>query len=88
MHNQRIEDGEALVLIRLREDELTFQRPAATDYAIMVPSGIFHNLVNTGSKPLKIHSIYAPAEHPYGTVHKTADDADRAELTELLEDDD
>ncbi|WP_338553503.1 MFS transporter [Paenibacillus sp. KS-LC4] len=84
----RIEEGEALVLMGPREDELTFQQPAATDYAIMVPSGMFHNVVNTGSKPLKIYSIYAPAEHPYGTVHKTADDADRAELTELLEDDD
>ncbi|WP_155973202.1 hypothetical protein [Paenibacillus sp. Leaf72] len=40
------------------------------------------------SRTGQIHSIYAPAEHPYGTVHKTADDAYRAELTELLEDDD
>lgn len=83
----RIEDGDALVLMGPREDDLSFERQAQTDSAIFVPAGMFHNVINTGSKPLKIYSIYAPGEHPYGTVHRTADEADRAELTELLEDD-
>lgn len=83
----RIEEGEALVQMGPHEDRLTFQQPASTDYAIMVPSGMFHNVINTGAKPLKIYSIYAPAEHPYGTVHRTADEADRAELAEKLEED-
>lgn len=26
---------------------------------------------NTGSIPLKVYVIYAPPEHPYGTVHGT-----------------
>ncbi|RCW43035.1 MFS transporter [Paenibacillus prosopidis] len=83
----RIEDGEGLVQMGPREDDLSFEQQAHTDSAIMVPAGMFHNIINTGSKPLKIYSIYAPSEHPYGTVHKTADDADREELAELLEDD-
>jgi mannose-6-phosphate isomerase-like protein (cupin superfamily) len=32
--------------------------------------------VNTGDAPLKLYSIYAPAEHPHGTVHATKADAD------------
>ncbi len=83
----RIEDGDGLVLMGPREDDLSFEQQAHADYAIMVPAGMFHNVINTGSKPLKIYSIYAPTEHPYGTVHKTADEADREELAELLEDD-
>ncbi|PGV55569.1 cupin, partial [Bacillus cereus] len=31
----------------------------------------WHNVINVGNKPLKIYSIYAPPEHPYGTVHET-----------------
>lgn len=83
----RIEDGDALVQMGPREDDLSFEQKATTDSAIMVPAGMFHNVINTGEKPLKIYSIYAPSEHPYGTVHKTADEADREELAELLEDD-
>lgn len=83
----RIEEGEGLVLMGQREDNLIFEQQAQTDYAIMVPAGMFHNVINTGSKPLKIYSIYAPSEHPYGTIHKTSDQADREDLAELLEDD-
>jgi MFS family permease len=83
----RIEDGDALVQMGPREDDLSFEQQVTTDSAIMVPAGMFHNVVNTGRKPLKIYSIYAPPEHPYGTIHKTADEADREELAELLEDD-
>ncbi|MBD0382048.1 MFS transporter [Paenibacillus sedimenti] len=84
----RIEDGHGLVQMGAREDDLSFEQEAQTDSAIMVPAGMFHNVINTGSKPLKIYSIYAPSEHPYGTIHKTANEADREELAELLEDDD
>ncbi|MBB3111589.1 MFS family permease [Paenibacillus phyllosphaerae] len=83
----RIEDGEGFVQMGPRDDELTFEAQASADYAIMVPAGMFHNVTNTGDKPLKIYSIYAPAEHPYGTVHRTSDQADREELAELLDED-
>ena len=49
------------------------------DYAIFVPAGKWHNIVNKGDKPLKLYSIYAPAEHPHGTVHKTQQEAMEAE---------
>ncbi|MFC6649380.1 cupin domain-containing protein [Paenibacillus rhizoplanae] len=67
----RIEEGQGLVQMGDRKDTLDFQVMAYDDYAIMVPAGKWHNLTNTGNKPLKLYVIYAPPEHPYGTVHET-----------------
>jgi mannose-6-phosphate isomerase-like protein (cupin superfamily) len=44
-----------------------------------IPLGTKHNFVNTGANDLKIISVYAPPEHPVGTIHKTKADADAAE---------
>jgi mannose-6-phosphate isomerase-like protein (cupin superfamily) len=70
----RIEEGQAKVLIGDTEESLTFVTDASEDFAIFVPAGKWHNLINTGDKPLKIYSIYAPVEHPHGTVHKTIEE--------------
>ena len=43
--------------------------------AILIPAGTWHNIVNMGSRPLKLYSLYAPPQHPAGTVHKTREDA-------------
>ena len=45
----------------------------------MVPAGTWHNVINTGNTPLKLYSIYAPPNHPFGTVHVTKADAWLAE---------
>ena len=44
--------------------------------AVIIPAGTWHNIVNAGSCPLKLCSIYAPPQHPCGTVHKTKADAE------------
>ncbi len=44
-----------------------------------VPLGTEHNFVNTGDEAMKIISVYAPPEHPVGTVHKDKAEADAAE---------
>jgi mannose-6-phosphate isomerase-like protein (cupin superfamily) len=62
-----------------RKDKLEFEAKVCDDDAIMVPAGTWHNLINTGDVPLKLYSIYAPPEHPFGTVHKTKADAMRTE---------
>ncbi|TWI60042.1 cupin domain-containing protein [Halalkalibacter nanhaiisediminis] len=67
----RIEEGQGLVQMGDRKDRLDFEANVYDDYAIMVPAGTWHNVTNTGNKPLKLYSIYAPPEHPFGTVHKT-----------------
>ncbi|OIJ16843.1 cupin [Anaerobacillus alkalidiazotrophicus] len=67
----RIEEGQGLVQMGDSKDKLDFRKNASEDFAIMVPAGKWHNLTNTGNIPLKLYSIYAPPEHPFGTVHET-----------------
>ncbi|MDQ0351715.1 mannose-6-phosphate isomerase-like protein (cupin superfamily) [Alkalibacillus filiformis] len=76
-HDQfiRVEGGHGLVQMGDRRDRLDFQRQVADDDAIFIPAGKWHNLTNTGRRPLKLYSIYAPPEHPRGTVHRTKADA-------------
>lgn len=80
-HDQflRIEEGHGLVQMGDSEDNLEFEENAEDDYAILVPAGKWHNITNVGDKPMKIYSIYAPAEHPFGTVHKDKAEAEAAE---------
>mgnify|MGYP005834590447 CR=1 FL=1 len=75
----RIEEGQGLVKMGDRKDRLDFQRKVYDDYAFIIPAGKWHNLINTGNTPLKLYSIYAPPQHPYGTVHETKADAQAAE---------
>ena len=75
----RIEEGQGIVRMGDTKDNLSFEKRVYDDYAIMVPAGKWHNLINTGNTPLKLYTIYAPPEHPFGTVHKTKADAMVAE---------
>ncbi|MEN2766269.1 cupin domain-containing protein [Ornithinibacillus xuwenensis] len=75
----RIEEGRALVQMGDSQQNLDFEMMASEDDAIMVPAGKWHNLTNKGEKPLKLYTIYAPPEHPFGTVHRTKADAMAAE---------
>jgi mannose-6-phosphate isomerase-like protein (cupin superfamily) len=70
----RFEEGEGLVMMGDRKDDLDFQRKVSDDFAFIIPAGKWHNLINTGNKPIKLYSIYAPPQHPYGTIHKTKAD--------------
>ncbi len=67
----RIEQGQGLVQMGDSKDELNFQRRVYDDYSILIPAGKWHNLINTGTTPLKLYSIYAPPHHPQGTIHQT-----------------
>ncbi|HHU50431.1 MAG TPA: cupin domain-containing protein [Firmicutes bacterium] len=64
----RIEHGQGLVLMGDHQCNLDFQRNVYDGYVILIPAGKWHNLINTGNVPLKLYSIYAPPEHPRGTV--------------------
>lgn len=48
------------------------------DYAIVVPAGARHNVVNTGHKLLQLYTLYAPPEHRDGLVQATRAEADAA----------
>jgi len=75
----RIEGGQGRVFMGDTEDSLTFEESVEADFAIFVPAGKWHNIINTGDKPLKLYSIYSPVEHPHGTVHKTFEESEEAE---------
>jgi mannose-6-phosphate isomerase-like protein (cupin superfamily) len=70
----RVEEGEGIVYMGDTEDNLDFECAVKEDFAFFIPAGKWHNLVNTGDKPLKLYSIYAPVEHPFGTIHVTREE--------------
>ena len=80
-HDQflRIEQGRARVELGASEDSVDETHDVEDDWAFVVPAGVWHNVVNTGSDDLKLYSLYSPAEHPDGTVHQTKADAEAAE---------
>lgn len=67
----RIEEGQGLVQMGDSKCNLDFQRYVRDDYIFIIPAGKWHNLINTGNIPIKLYSIYAPPQHPHGTVHQT-----------------
>lgn len=69
----RIEEGKGKAILDGKEYEVE------DDFAIVIPAGVEHNVVNTGEEDLKLYSIYSPAEHPEGTVHATKAEAMEAE---------
>lgn len=69
----RVEDGKGEVSIDGRVTRIE------SDTAIVIPAGARHNLQNTGQKPLKVYTLYAPPQHEDGTVHRTKAEAERSE---------
>ncbi len=45
-------------------------------YAVVVPAGAEHNIVNTGTEPLKMYTIYAPPNHRDGVIHHSRAEAE------------
>ncbi|MFS0862073.1 cupin domain-containing protein [Fredinandcohnia sp. 179-A 10B2 NHS] len=75
----RLEQGQGLVRMGKTKQKLDFERNVQDEDAIFVPAGTWHNVINTGNIPLKLYSIYAPPNHPFGTVHRTKAEAMSAE---------
>ena len=75
----RIEQGRARVTFGPSADQVDEEHDVADDWAVIVPGGVWHNVVNTGDGDLKLYSLYSPPEHPDGTVHRTKADVDAAE---------
>jgi mannose-6-phosphate isomerase-like protein (cupin superfamily) len=67
----RIEDGEGVVVIDGKENAVE------DGSAVIVPAGARHNVINRGSAPLKLYTLYGPPEHKDGVVQATKGDADR-----------
>lgn len=70
----RIEEGEGKVIIDGQEHQIE------DDFAIIVPAGAEHNIINTSEdEPLKLYTIYSPANHKDGTIHVNKEEAEEAE---------
>ena len=50
--------------------------PIKSGFAVIVPAGTNHNIINTGSVPLKLYTLYSPPNHRDGVIHRTRADAE------------
>lgn len=75
----RIEEGTATVTLGPSADVVDETHDVGDDWAVIIPGGTWHNVINRGDGDLKLYSLYSPPEHPDGTVHETKADSDADE---------
>lgn len=68
----RLDAGRGRVQMGAAKDRLTFEKDVSDGWCVLVPAGTWHNITNTGTAPMQIYAIYAPAHHKPGKVHETA----------------
>jgi len=61
----RIEQGTGKAILDGVEHDLQ------TDFAVVVPAGAQHNILNTGDTEMKLYTVYSPPEHKDGIVEHT-----------------
>ena len=66
----RVEEGVGVAIL----DGVRTQIGAG--FAVVVPAGTTHNIINTGSLPMKLYTLYAPPNHRDGVVHHTRAEAE------------
>ena len=66
----RVEEGSGAVVLD------GVQTAIRAGFAVVVPAGVNHNIINTGSVPLKLYTIYSPPNHRDGVVHHTRAEAE------------
>ncbi len=74
------EDRDQFFRIEAGEGEIRIDGVAnrvEDDFAVIVPAGARHNVVNTGSEPLRLYTLYGPPEHRDGVVHVDKEAAER-----------
>jgi len=69
----RIEEGTGKAILDGTEYEI------ADDFAVVIPAGTEHDIVNTSDSEMKLYTVYSPAEHPDGTIHKDKAEAEAYE---------
>ena len=75
----RMEQGRARLELGRTEHAVDETHEVEDDWAFIVPADVWHNVINIGRDEVKLYSIYAPAEHPDGAVHRTKAEAEAAE---------
>ncbi len=70
----RIEEGEGRAILDGKEYVIR------DDFAIVIPAGTEHDIVNTSlDREMKLYTLYSPPNHPDKTIHKTKEEASKAE---------
>ena len=72
----RIENGRAKVYIGSSRNSLQEMGCVDGSSAVLIPAGTWHNIVNIGTRPLKLYSLYAPPAHAFGAVRRTKAEAE------------
>ena len=68
----RIDAGFGRVQMGVAKDRLTFEKEVSSGWCVLVPAGAWHNITNTGTTPMQVYAIYAPAHHKPGKIQVTA----------------
>jgi mannose-6-phosphate isomerase-like protein (cupin superfamily) len=66
----RVEEGSGVAVLN------GARTPIQAGFAVLVPAGVTHNIINTGTVPLKLYTLYAPPNHRDGVIHETRADAE------------
>jgi len=70
----RIEEGKGKAILNGTEYDIE------DGFAVVIPSGVKHNIINTSpDSPMKLYTVYSPANHKDGTVHATKAEAEAQE---------
>jgi len=68
----RLDAGTGRVQMGAAKDKLTFDEAVSSGWCVVVPAGTWHNITNTGTTPMQVYAIYAPAHHKPGKMQATA----------------
>jgi len=69
----RVEEGSGVAVLD------GVRTPIREGFALIVPAGAMHNVINTGKVPLKLYTLYSPPNHRDGVRHATRQEAERDE---------
>jgi len=65
----RVEEGSGEVVLN------NVRTPIGAGFVVVVPAGARHNIINTGTVPMKLYTLYSPPNHRDGVVHVTRAEA-------------
>ena len=69
----RIEKGNGKVVLDGKESEIS------DGYAVVIPAGVKHNIINNNDEEMKIYTVYSPPEHKDSAIYATKQDAEQQE---------
>ncbi len=75
----RVDAGKGRCVMGPAEDNLNFEQDVEDGWAVQVPAGTWHDVINTGDEPLRLYTLYAPVHHAQGVVHTSFEHSEAEE---------